>query len=78
MMNITSDLPSREDWHNNYLAELIDMFNIVVNCVQTKFPNTQINISTAFHHFSRLMYASSSGVLSNYTSTSFIDDEDDY
>lgn len=78
MMNITSDLPSREDWHNNYLAELIDMFNIVMNCVQTKFPNTQINISTAFHHFSRLMYASSSGVLSNYTSTSINDVEDDY
>ncbi len=60
-------MTDREEWHNAYVEELKDMYNIMMTDLTDKFPHTEINIEKTFHDFSRLIFHSSSGVISQYT-----------
>ena len=60
----------REIWHNIYIHELKDMFDIIITNVLRQYPNTQFKVDKAFHNFSRLIFHCSSKILSSYTKSS--------
>ena len=60
----------RELWHNLYIYELKELFDILVENVLKKYPDTKFNTAKAFHHFSRLIFHCSSKILSKYTKSS--------
>jgi hypothetical protein len=60
-------MTTREEWHNAYVEELKDMYDIMMTELLDKFPNTEIKTHIAFHDFSRLIFHSSSGVITEYT-----------
>jgi len=37
-------MTDREEWHNAYVEELKDMYNIMMTDLTDKFPHTEINI----------------------------------
>lgn len=55
---------TREEWHNAYIKQLIDMHYIVINTINERYPKNYImwekNKSKIFHNFSRLIYHCSS------------------
>ena len=58
--------PERCDWHNAYMPELIKIYKFVQEAIKEEFPKIKFNTTrdTAwFHNLSRMIYASSSGVL---------------
>jgi hypothetical protein len=57
----------REEWHNAYVEELKDMYNIMMTELIDKFPHTEIDTSNTFHDFSRLIFHCSSGDITQYT-----------
>jgi len=63
-------IQNRKEWHNAYEAELKEMFFITMNIIERSYPRTDVNIETAFHHFSRLIYHCSSKEISAYTKAS--------
>ena len=65
---------NREEWHNVYKTELIDMFGIYIQSMRKFYPNMTIDIEHDFHNFSRLIFHCSSGIMSEYTAQSVIDD----
>lgn len=66
---------NRFEWHNNYVYELKDLFDIVEKEILRKFPKTNINTEIAFHNFSRLMYHCSSKDMSDYTHARYLNDK---
>jgi len=55
---------TREEWHKEYIIQLIDIHNIVINTVNERYPKNKImwekNKSNIFHNLSRLIYHCSS------------------
>jgi hypothetical protein len=55
---------TREEWHNAYIKQLIDMHYIMINTINERYPKNDImwekNKSKTFHNFSRLIYHCSS------------------
>ena len=55
---------TREEWHNAYIKQLIDMHCIMINTINERYPKNDImwgkNKSKTFHNFSRLIYHCSS------------------
>jgi hypothetical protein len=60
-------MTTREEWHNAYVEELKDMYNIMMTELLDKFPNTEIDTTITFHDFSRMIFHSSSGRITEYT-----------
>jgi hypothetical protein len=60
----------REEWHNAYVEELKDMYNIMMTTLLGEFPKTEFDTTITFHDFSRLVYHCSSGEISPYTKSS--------
>jgi hypothetical protein len=56
--------PTREEWHTAYQEELIELYGIFLEHLKPKF---DVDHARAFHHFSRMVYADSSGFISDYT-----------
>jgi hypothetical protein len=67
---------NRKEWHNAYENELKEMFFLTLNVIDRAYPRTDVDIETAFHHFSRLIYHSSSKEISSYTKASLKPDDD--
>lgn len=60
---------NRHDWHNAYLFQLIDMYNIVINIINYRYPKNKIRWKTnnqIFHNLSRLLYNCSSNYIFKY------------
>lgn len=60
---------NRREWHNAYLAQLIDMYFIVINTINEMYPKCRINWDEnekIFHNLSRLIYHCSSKYISPY------------
>jgi hypothetical protein len=57
----------REKWHNAYIHELLDLYNIFMLHFENAFPNVEVCDELAFHQFSRLIFHTSSGYISEYT-----------
>jgi hypothetical protein len=55
---------TREEWHNVYVTQLIDIHSIVKNTINERYPRNDImwekNKSKIFHNLSRLIYHCSS------------------
>jgi hypothetical protein len=55
---------TREEWHNVYVAQLIDIHSIVKNTINERYPRNDImwekNKENIFHNLSRLIYHCSS------------------
>lgn len=53
---------TREKWHNYYLYELIDIYEIFIDIFEEKFNGYNVNWKNPkyFHNFSRLLYHCSS------------------
>ena len=50
-------------WHYAYLSQLIDIYNIIVDTINKKYPRNKIKWNTnnaIFHNLSRLLYHCSS------------------
>lgn len=65
----TSRNIDRYEWHNSYILNLIDMYNIVINVINDRYPNNKIKWKKneeIFHNFSRLIYHCSSKHISEY------------
>ena len=56
--------PSREEWHTAYQEELLELYALFMEAMRPKF---DVDHERAFHHFSRMLYADSSGFISDYT-----------
>ena len=57
----------RKDWHNAYIHELKDLYEIFLRNFYSVYPNLKINHERSFHNFSRLIFHTSSGFISQYT-----------
>lgn len=57
----------REKWHNAYIHELVDLYDIFMTRFTSTYPDINIDDRVIFHHFSRLVFHSSSGFISEYT-----------
>ena len=62
-------MTTREEWHNAYVEELKDMYNIMMTELLREYPKTDINVAASFHDFSRLIFHCSSGDITQYTKT---------
>ena len=63
---------NRRDWHNAYLSQLMDMYAIVVNTMNERYPKNQIKWTKndrIFHNLSRVLYHCSSKYISEYLDT---------
>ena len=58
---------NREEWHNAYIHELKDLYEIFLKNLYQAYPKLEINHELAFHNFSRLVYHSLSCFISQYT-----------
>jgi len=54
--------PTREEWHNAYINELREMYLILLEKM-----GIETDTEISFRAFSKLIYASSSGDISQYT-----------
>lgn len=57
----------REKWHAAYIHELVDLYDIFMTRFTSAYPDVAIDDRIIFHHFSRLVFHSSSGFISDYT-----------
>ena len=74
---------NREEWHNNYIEELKDIYDIIIENMYTYYKDdTPVNLDTTslFHVLSVMMYKKSSRYLSEYTKSNCVNlkIEDDY
>lgn len=66
-----SEPDPREKWHDAYIFELMDLYNIFMKHFTSAYPNVEVDDELAFHHFSRLIFHCSSGYISPYTKSKF-------
>jgi hypothetical protein len=60
-------MTTREEWHDSYLEELKDLYNIMMTELLRDFPKMDIDTEISFHNFSRLIYHCSSKRITPYT-----------
>jgi hypothetical protein len=64
---LDSEHSNREDWHNSYKEQLIDIFRIVRLITESEFKNNKIVWDNlAFNNLSRVIYHCSSKNISPY------------
>ena len=54
---------NRFEWHNTYIRQLIDIYNIIKEVINERYPHNKIkwdNNEKIFHNLSRVMYHCSS------------------
>ena len=56
---------NREAWHYHYIEQLIDLYHVFVNTINTQHPNNNIDWgnSEVFNKFSKFIYLCSSKYL---------------
>ena len=74
-MKYYNEQDKREEWHNAYIHELIDMYGILrETMVRLGGANEgEIDDELMFHHFSRIVFNDSSGFISEYTKAKELD-----
>lgn len=69
MKRYYNDVSKREEWHNAYIYELIELYGIFREIMirETRIKEEEIDDELMFHHFSRMVFHDSSGFISEYT-----------
>ena len=58
---------NRFEWHNAYIHELKDLYYIMIDALIKKYPNSDLDLETSFHNFSRMVYHCTSKYISPYS-----------